>query len=515
MCMGVTPTMFTAMPWRFMAILLFCSSYIDVNAEAKPKKIFIDWTAPHNETIKIQTGTNVVFLWGYSSKGFGNNNNISWIYLEETSWETNNNTELFNLVAEADKVNYNVWNENEERNSSDGRFHSGHATNHGNYTFNLASLPAGTVFNFFCEIHTGMRTQIIVADMEKESEIVLLTPGDSATRLSEHSSPQQVRIMIIASVAFFLVATVMAVYGFRRGAAMTPATPQKLTSRGRTNSHSVEFKRARKATGLFAEPCNVEEISMDFQGLSKTHAEVEVDLHASTLEQWRESPKKSLDQISPSSFKTSPDGNTTQTGGRSSPVLYSGMADEDEEDSFHKEDSQIILARALLSRTPEAHETDGALVFQKGDVIRVTSKLDHGLWEGQLEGGETGHFPFTLVEIIQESSQSASEISLKDAPYSKPSRKNPLHAENQSPTRMARKNPLFSGSTPEVEDRNKKLRVNGGTLVRVSPTFSPDPIETENKDRISPTKQLRHKRHSDGARSPYLPTTVRRPSHPK
>eukprot|EP00041_Stephanoeca_diplocostata_P015154 m.287496 g.287496 ORF g.287496 m.287496 type:complete len:201 (+) comp19947_c0_seq2:159-761(+) len=63
----------------------------------------------------------------------------------------------------------------------------------------------------------------------------------------------------------------------------------------------------------------------------------------------------------------------------------------------------FCVARALLEReTPQYDET--ALSFKKDDVILVQHLHSNGLWEGQVlrgkEKGPIGHFPFTLVDII-------------------------------------------------------------------------------------------------------------------
>jgi proto-oncogene C-crk len=39
------------------------------------------------------------------------------------------------------------------------------------------------------------------------------------------------------------------------------------------------------------------------------------------------------------------------------------------------------------------------LVWQVGDIVKVTKMSINGLWEGELNG-KVGHFPFTHVEFI-------------------------------------------------------------------------------------------------------------------
>ena len=41
--------------------------------------------------------------------------------------------------------------------------------------------------------------------------------------------------------------------------------------------------------------------------------------------------------------------------------------------------------------------------MQSGDLILVTKQNENGVWEGELNG-KKGHFPFKLVEVVDNNS---------------------------------------------------------------------------------------------------------------
>lgn len=51
----------------------------------------------------------------------------------------------------------------------------------------------------------------------------------------------------------------------------------------------------------------------------------------------------------------------------------------------------------------EAHGTTDMFTLQAGDTIKVTKQNENGMWEGELNGRK-GHFPFKLVEVVDNTS---------------------------------------------------------------------------------------------------------------
>lgn len=62
---------------------------------------------------------------------------------------------------------------------------------------------------------------------------------------------------------------------------------------------------------------------------------------------------------------------------------------------------KFIVARASMDRTASAYDNT-ALSFKTGQIIHVEKQNENGLWEGSIVGGDgkRGHFPFTLVELM-------------------------------------------------------------------------------------------------------------------
>jgi proto-oncogene C-crk len=62
---------------------------------------------------------------------------------------------------------------------------------------------------------------------------------------------------------------------------------------------------------------------------------------------------------------------------------------------------RFIVARAKTDRVAHAYDKT-ALSFKADDVIHVTKQNENGLWQGQILGGDgkSGHFPFTLVQLM-------------------------------------------------------------------------------------------------------------------
>lgn len=68
----------------------------------------------------------------------------------------------------------------------------------------------------------------------------------------------------------------------------------------------------------------------------------------------------------------------------------------------HLEVKLPAFARVKQVRVPNAYDKT-ALKLEIGDIIKVTKTNINGQWEGELNG-KTGHFPFTHVEFVQETS---------------------------------------------------------------------------------------------------------------
>lgn len=62
---------------------------------------------------------------------------------------------------------------------------------------------------------------------------------------------------------------------------------------------------------------------------------------------------------------------------------------------------KFIVARAIMDRVASAYDNT-ALSFKTDQIIHVEKQNENGLWEGSIVGGDGkhGHFPFTLVELM-------------------------------------------------------------------------------------------------------------------
>jgi len=65
---------------------------------------------------------------------------------------------------------------------------------------------------------------------------------------------------------------------------------------------------------------------------------------------------------------------------------------------------KFVVCRALMDRIANAYDQT-ALSFKAGDIVHVMKQNKNGLWEGCIVGkaDKVGHFPFTLVELIDSS----------------------------------------------------------------------------------------------------------------
>lgn len=65
------------------------------------------------------------------------------------------------------------------------------------------------------------------------------------------------------------------------------------------------------------------------------------------------------------------------------------------------------FAKVKQARVPNAYDKT-ALKLEVGDVIKVTKTNINGQWEGELHG-KVGHFPFTHVEFIDDTTNEESQ----------------------------------------------------------------------------------------------------------
>jgi hypothetical protein len=74
--------------------------------------------------------------------------------------------------------------------------------------------------------------------------------------------------------------------------------------------------------------------------------------------------------------------------------------------------SDVVLCD-IMSKARALYEfpgpNQGDLPFQKGDVIHILRKIDHGWWEGELRG-KIGIFPANFVEEIPSSTPPAAKV---------------------------------------------------------------------------------------------------------
>ena len=40
------------------------------------------------------------------------------------------------------------------------------------------------------------------------------------------------------------------------------------------------------------------------------------------------------------------------------------------------------------------------IIIQAGELIKVTKQNENGMWEGEIDANRKGHFPFKLVEVV-------------------------------------------------------------------------------------------------------------------
>jgi len=67
------------------------------------------------------------------------------------------------------------------------------------------------------------------------------------------------------------------------------------------------------------------------------------------------------------------------------------------------------IAEAIQDRHPTVYDSS-ELKFEKGDQILVLKILDSGIWDGQLQDGRKGTFPFRYVQIKSSDPEQVSQF---------------------------------------------------------------------------------------------------------
>jgi len=79
---------------------------------------------------------------------------------------------------------------------------------------------------------------------------------------------------------------------------------------------------------------------------------------------------------------------------------------------FHPPSTEITvpaIAEAIQDRHPTVYDPS-ELKFEKGDQILVSKILDSGIWDGQLQDGKKGTFPFRYVKLVTSDPEQVSQF---------------------------------------------------------------------------------------------------------